>query len=237
MTHLPTGDRPIAGVAPAGGEPGSGGAQGRCTPALAFPVLTPLYDGVVALLGFGTGFRAGVAREAALAPGERVLDLGCGTGTLLAQLAAAQPQAQLTGVDPDPAVLKRAARRLAGTPRPVRLLRAGAQALPLPEDSIDVVVSTLVFHHLPDAVKDAAVGEVRRVLTSRGRFLLVDFGPPQDGLTGALVRLGSLFDGRANMRAQLAGELPALLARHGFTVRTARPPGRAVHHLLAVRSA
>lgn len=234
MTHPPTAHAAVPDVAPAGGEPGRGGAPGRCTPALGFAVLTPLYDVVVALLGFGTKFQANVAREAALEPGERVLDLGCGTGTLLAQLVAAQPQAQLTGVDPDPAVLARAARRLAGAPVPVTLLRAGAQALPLPEDSVDVVVSTLVFHHLPDPVKDAAVAEVRRVLTQGGRFLLVDFGPARDALTGALVRLGSLFDGRANMRAQLAGELPALLARHGFTVSAARPPGRAVHHLLAV---
>ena len=208
--------------------------DGRYTPGLAFPVLTPLYDVVVWLLGFGTTFKAGVAEEAAVRPGERVLDLGCGTGTLLAELARSQPQAELTGVDPDPAMLERAARRLAGTPRSVRLLCAGAQHLPLPDDGVDVVISTLVFHHLPDPVKDAAVGEVRRVLTSGGRFLLVDFGPPRDAVTRGVVRLGSLFDGRANMLAHLAGELPSLLSRHGFTVSAARPPGRAVHHLLAV---
>ncbi len=130
-------------------------------------------------------------------------------------------------------MLARASRRLPGGP-PVRLLRASAQQLPLPDRCVDVVVSTLVFHHLPDPAKDAAVGELRRVLTVRGRFLLVDFGPPRDAWTGALLRAGSLFDGRANMRSQLAGELPDLLARNGFSVRPARPPGRAVHHLLGI---
>ena len=217
-------------------------------PALAYRALTPLYDVALELIGFGAAFKRHVAVLLDVRPGETVLDLGCGTGTLLAALADAQPSAAYVGVDPDPAVLGLAQRRLAqrrlarrglarrgpgGRSGHVRLVHGYAQHLPLPDARFDAVVSTLVFHHLPDTVKTQTLTEVRRVLRPGGRFLLVDLSRPQGRFGRALLGFGSLFDGWANTRASRRGELPGLLAAAGFEVTEAATPYRAVRYLLA----
>ena len=199
--------------------------------ALAYEVLTPLYDLALEVLGFGRSFKDGIARLAEVGTGQDVLDLGCGTGTLLQALVARQPDARYVGLDPDPQVLARARRRLTGAT--VELLEGYGEELPFEADTFDLVVSTLMFHHLTDAAKQATLAEVGRVLRPAGRLLLVDFGRPRSGLPRTLLTVGSIFDGRHNMRANLAGELPALLNAADFTVFEVHPPHREVHYLLA----
>ena len=203
------------------------------TPGLAFHALTPLYDMLNAALGFGRPFMRRVQAALALRGHEAVLDIGSGTGTLLAALAARHPAAHLAGLDADGRMLARARTKLDAAPR-VLLLQAYAQALPFRSAAFDVVVSTLIFHHLPTAVKRTALAEVRRVLRPGGRLLLADFGKPQNATQRILLHVGSLFDGRENMRANLAGMMPALLAEAGFRVTEAAPAYRAVQFLLAV---
>lgn len=225
--HVPSPDRPA---------PGSKASRTAFTPALAYSVLTPVYDVALEVLGFGRAFKRAVVELADVQPGEAVLDLGCGTGTLLQALVARHPDARLTGIDPDHRVLDVARRRLRpGEPGAgrVELVEGYAQELPFPDGSFDLVVSTLIFHHLPDAVKVAALGEVRRVLAPHGRFVLVDLGPPPTRVARALLAIGSLFDGRENMRANLAGELPAMLVAAGFEVVEIGQPHRGVRPLLA----
>lgn len=199
-------------------------------PALAFSALTPLYDVASALLGFGTPFKDGVAALAAVRDGENVLDLGCGTGTLLQALVARQPSARYVGIDPDPRVLALARRRL---PHTVHLSHGYGSDLPFADDAFDLVVSTLVFHHLAPPAKTTTLREVHRVLRPAGRFLLVDFGRPRTALSRALLTFGSSFDGRRNMAANLGGQLPELLHDAGFDSHELRPPHREVHFLLA----
>ena len=213
--------------------PDSEASRSAFTPALAYSVLTPAYDIALEVIGFGRSFKTAVAALADVQPGEAVLDLGCGTGTLLQALVARQPDARLTGIDPDPRVLAIARRRLQGSAGPVQLVEGYAQDLPFPAAAFDLVVSTLIFHHLPDPVKVAALGEVRRVLAPHGRFLLVDFGAPSTSVARVLLTLGSLFDGRGNMRANLAGALPGLVAAAGFDLAEINRPHRGVRHLLA----
>jgi ubiquinone/menaquinone biosynthesis C-methylase UbiE len=125
-------------------------------------------------------FRKKQVELARLAPGESVLDVGCGTGTLA--IAAARrvgTTGSVTGIDPAENLLARA-RGKARRARVAVDFRAGTgDALPCEDASFDAVLSTLVLHHLPHDVLRAAVQEMRRVLKPGGRVLVVDIGGEQ----------------------------------------------------------
>ena len=102
--------------------------------------------------------------------GAGVLDLGCGTGVLLAELERLRPGLRLVGVDLSHGMLTRARARL---PSSVLLLQAAGEHLPLPADSRDVVVSVSSMHYWQDAPR--VVAEVHRVLHGDGRFIVTDW--------------------------------------------------------------
>ncbi|MFC5141588.1 class I SAM-dependent methyltransferase [Actinomycetospora rhizophila] len=129
-----------------------------------------LYDVMSRVLGAGPSHRRLVA-QAAPPPGGRVLEIGCGTGNVLAVMARRHPDAELVGLDPDPAALARARTKLPAT---VRLEQGFADALPLPDDHVDRVLSSLMFHHLPADDRPGVLREVRRVLRPGGTVHIVD---------------------------------------------------------------
>jgi len=107
----------------------------------------------------------------------RVLDLGTGTGKALPALAARFPQAEIVGLDLTPAMLRVADRRprgSAGNAGPV-LVCADAARLPFPDQSVDLVFSSLAIHWSP--VLDDVLAEVRRVLRHPGLFTFTTPGP------------------------------------------------------------
>jgi ubiquinone/menaquinone biosynthesis C-methylase UbiE len=103
-------------------------------------------------------------------PTDRVLDVGCGTGTLLQQLHRACATAQLAGVDPVSAMLNVARRRLPST---VELREGWADRLPYDDGSFDVVVSCNMFHYIRRPV--AALREMNRVLRKGGELVITDW--------------------------------------------------------------
>jgi ubiquinone/menaquinone biosynthesis C-methylase UbiE len=115
-------------------------------------------------------------REAASATSEprAILDVGCGTGLLLAQAAERFPEAKLTGVDATEEMI-RVARSSAPPEAPVEFLQAAAESLPVEPGSFDLVLTTMSFHHWAD--QPAALREVHRVLAPNGLFALTDAFP------------------------------------------------------------
>ncbi len=112
-------------------------------------------------------------RLAGLLPVEpgRVLDIGCGTGQLLAQVARRYPQASLTGLDLAPNMLRQAGQRLGKT---VILQQGDAEHLPFGEHCFDLVVSSSTFQWLEQCSR--CFSEVHRVLESGGLFGFALFG-------------------------------------------------------------
>ncbi|MEX2196953.1 MAG: methyltransferase domain-containing protein [Thermoleophilaceae bacterium] len=186
-------------------------------PALRFPALTALFDPVVAVTTRERSFKARVLERAALAPGEEVLDMGCGTGTLALAALAAEPAARVTGLDADPEVLARARRKAAGARVELDLDEGFSTELPYDDGRFDAVLSTLFFHHLEDVDKRRTAAEALRVLRPGGRLVVGDLGRSQDPLMRVAV-LGTvqLLDGFATTSASVAGKLPAMLAEAGL---------------------
>lgn len=185
-------------------------------PALRFAALTRFYDPLIAVTTREAAFKARLVALAALADGERALDVGCGTGTLALALARCRPAARIAGVDADDAMLERARAKSTRAGARLELRRAMAQDLPFADATFDVVVSSLFFHHLLRPAKAQVAAELVRVLRPGGRMVVADWGAPG----GPIMRLAAaqvrLLDGDAPTRDNLAGRLPAIFADAGF---------------------
>jgi ubiquinone/menaquinone biosynthesis C-methylase UbiE len=193
----------------------------RYVPAAGRTVFTPIYDAVNALTMRQGRWRPRlVERALSNAASMRILDLGCGTGAMALAIARASPGVKLIGVDGDPDVLERAHAKAETEGIPLELHRALADRLPLPDASVDCVVSTLVFHHLAPSVKRDALAEARRVLAPGGRLLICDVGRASDPIMRAVFFAVQLLDGFANTREHARGELPEIVSQAGFSAVT-----------------
>lgn len=130
-------------------------------------------DSLLQRLFFERVHRIVLDRAAGLGEPGTVLDIGCGTGRLLRAAQLRWPAARLIGVDPTAGMLRVARERTPGA----TFHEGKAEALPLPDASVDLALSTTSFHHWNDHV--AGVREVRRVLRPGGHFILADFSLPR----------------------------------------------------------
>jgi demethylmenaquinone methyltransferase/2-methoxy-6-polyprenyl-1,4-benzoquinol methylase/phosphoethanolamine N-methyltransferase len=176
-----------------------------------------LYDAHAAFLTLGRGQtrRETTIALARIKPGDAVLDVGCGTGelTMLASTRTG-PDGQTAGIDASPEMIAEARRKAARAGVTVDYRVAAVEALPYPNESFDVVLSSLLMHHLPDDLKDRALAEIRRVLKPDGRLLVLDFRQP----TTLRERLALPFLLHPQWRTMPDGlqEWPARLTAAGF---------------------
>ncbi len=114
---------------------------------------------------------------AQLAAGETVLDVGCGTGTLaLAAKHRVGDSGKVYGIDASPEMVARARKKARKDGVDIAFETAAIEALPFPDATFDVVMSSVMLHHLPDEARHHGIREMRRVLKSAGRLFAVDFG-------------------------------------------------------------
>jgi ubiquinone/menaquinone biosynthesis C-methylase UbiE len=140
------------------------------------------YDLLVWLLTHGRdrAFRETLVGLARLSDGERVLDVGCGTGSLaIVAKRHVGPAGEVVGIDASPAMVARARSKTTKAGLDVSFKNGVAESLPFPDAQFDAVLSTMMLHHLPRKARQECAGEVRRVLRPGGRVLVVDFGQAQ----------------------------------------------------------
>ena len=182
-----------------------------------------LYETFANVFFFGrrrATFQALIA-NAGVQPGQRVLDVGCGTGYLARLLAqAVGPQGLVVGVDPSPEMITYASRK-AGRVRNCQFQVGSAESLDFPAEHFDVVVSSLVMHHLPEDLRVPALREMRRVLRPGGKLLVADAQLPRHGPGW---RLLAVITGQGRM-ARMVPQLEPLAAEAQFAeIRTGEAP-------------
>lgn len=166
----------------------------------------PFYDLMASLLGADAARRM-LVQQASVRPGERVLDVGAGTGALALELKRAQPLADVTGIDPDPRALGRARRKGQRAGLSIQFDQGFADALPYPGASFDRITSSFMLHHLGPDEKEPTLGEWRRVLNPGGRLHLLDFDGPLGEDAGVLAR-------RVHESAPLGDNAPHRILAH-----------------------
>jgi ubiquinone/menaquinone biosynthesis C-methylase UbiE len=192
--------------------------------------LLPFYDLFTRVAGARALYER-VVEVAGIAPGQAVVDVGCGTGNLLFAVLAAQPDARVSGLDPDGAALRRAARKARRRGVSLTLVQGYADRVPAEDASLDHVVSSLALHHVDDDGRVAFARDALRALRPGGKVTVADFGGPAQGTEGAdhhahahgpvhaLRHLPDLLRSRAGKQAvarSLGDGIPALLDGAGF---------------------
>ncbi|HEX6552945.1 MAG TPA: methyltransferase domain-containing protein [Ktedonobacteraceae bacterium] len=125
--------------------------------------------------------RQRTANMARIQPGDAVLDVGCGTGTLAIEVARRVGRAgRVAGVDPGTQQIARARSKAARRHLPIEFQIGVIEQLPFPDQTFDVVLSTLMMHHLPPTLKRQGLAEIARVLKPGGRLVIADFTPKKE---------------------------------------------------------
>ena len=164
-----------------------------------------------------------VLDTAQIEPGERLLDVGCGTGKLALMAArriTAAAGGEVHGLDATAGMIERARRRTGNALTNIQFHLGVAERLPFADHDFDIVTSTLLFHHLPDDLQHEALREVARVLRPGGRLVLADYAQPH-GVWGYVASLPHRFNFYEYVRPQLHGSLERLLRKYLTSVDVA----------------
>ena len=188
----------------------------RFIPPLSFDILTPAYDRLVRLTMPERRFRAALVRQAGITPGMRVLDIGCGTGSLVLVVKREHTAAEVVGLDPDRRALEIARGKARNAGLAVTFQLGSADALPYADASFDRVLSSLALHHMPRPTKRAALSECLRVLRTGGELHVADWGPPQDTLMWIASWPFRAFDGIEFTADNYQGLLPQFFRDAGL---------------------
>jgi ubiquinone/menaquinone biosynthesis C-methylase UbiE len=151
-----------------------------------------------------------LVRTAGLQPGQRVLDVGCGTGYLAGLFAqAVGADGTVLGIDASLEMIEYAGRQRGGANCHFEV--GTAEALSVQSDQFDVVVSSLFLHHLPADLRSTALAEMHRVLRPGGSLLIVEAQVPRARVPRLFARLHG-FD----RMAEAVSDLERLIANAGF---------------------
>lgn len=188
---------------------------------MTYEFLTPYYDSILNFIGFGYKQREKIVRLMELKNKEKLLDVGCGTGSLLIVAKKLYPQITAIGIDIDEKILKIAKNKIRKENLKIEFIKTSSGKLPFKDLEFDVVVSSLVFHHLPLDLKIKTIREIKRILKKGGQFLLVDFGKTDDLWINIFYRFIKFLriEESTTLKDNVDGKLPILLKKLGFKTK------------------
>ena len=173
-----------------------------------------VYDIVepIVMLGCEDRLHRNIASRLAPLPDHRILDLGCGTGTLTAMIARyldAGAGGEALGIDAAAAMIEAARNKRASDTCSFQV--AAAEHLPFDDQTFDSVISSLFFHHVDYELKNRSLAEAFRVLKPGGRIIIADMHTPS-GLFGAAISYSACWMLRQpEIRENIEGALGRLL--------------------------
>jgi SAM-dependent methyltransferase len=182
-------------------------------PAAGRDAFLPLYDPLTKLFG-SDGLNAALLDQSGLQPHFRVLDVGCGTGTLAVRLKRLHPTVEVVGLDPDPKALARARRKAVRAGLSIQFDPGFSDALPYETSTFDRVFSSMMFHHVRKHERESTLREIRRVLKPGGRLEFVDFASSGSHAHGLLARM---LHPQQQLRTNADDRLLGLMTRASFS--------------------
>lgn len=185
--------------------------------ALRFKWLTPLYDFFVGITMPERKIKQALINASFLTDYATVLDFGCGTATLTMMAKEHRPSVNITGIDIDRTILKRADENIGKKKLEINLISYSGEYLPFADSSFDRIISCLVFHHLETTVKQRMLAELYRVTKKGGQLIIADFGRSVSWPQRLLFNFIRVLDGFKPTKANAKGLMPSLISDAGFT--------------------
>lgn len=188
----------------------------KIIPALRYNWLTSLYDPIMRWTMREETFKHQLVTQANIRDRHRVLDLGCGTGTLTLLIKKIHPEAKVDGLDGDEKVLEIARHKMSKLHSDIQFVHGFSFELPYPENAFDRVISSLMFHHLTREDKSKTLHEVYRVLRPGGELHIADWGKTQNAIMRTAFFSVQLLDGFLTTTDHVTGVFPELIRKAGF---------------------
>ena len=149
--------------------------------------------------------------------GDRVLDVGCGTGPLTRSIKELCPQSTVIGIDPSKKAIQNAGQRAKRKGLPIDYRLGVIEDLPFEDGSFDIVVSCMMLHHLPRDLKVDGLKEVYRILVPGGHIMMIDVGPGNRHWFSKFISFIYQWDLFEWLRDGIKGRLPAIMGEAGFS--------------------
>lgn len=182
-------------------------------PALGFRWLTPFYDAIIDGPLSIARMRRGLLAQMGDLSKQKVLDVGSGTGTMSIMIQRAYPTAKVVGLDGDPQILEMARSKARSLGLETQFDQGMSFALPYPDASFDVVLTSMMLHHLTRDGKQKTAREMYRVLRPGGQLFGADFAAPRSSFGKAIRPLTRRFE---RVAENVDGMLPVIFRKAGF---------------------
>lgn len=180
-------------------------------PALRFRILTKLFDRFLKVTMREYAIKSELIAVSNILHNYKILDFGCGTGTLIKMVLERYPDVSIVGVDIDPDILNVAEKKLKNYK--IQLDIYDGMVLPYGDDQFDVILSSLVIHHIDSVDKMQSFAELKRVLRPNAKILILDFAVPEDLYSKIIT---SILKWLEPIQDNIEGKIPGLLVQSGF---------------------